>query len=120
MAGKAAKPSFFDNYTDLGGGGMYLKSDEKQFLIENGVAFDIVGITHDPDNSYGPRYVAFCKIPDPGTGEPEEKKIGFPTGSGVDSRDSMLKAMADYLGDGGEPVSVKLTKPGRAILIESA
>lgn len=113
--------SFFDSYKDLGGGGTYLKSDEKQFLIENGVVFEITGLAMDEENQYGPRFVAFCAIPNADSGEPEDKKISFPVGSGAESRDSMLRAMEKYLADeGAEPVRVKLTKPGRAILLTPA
>lgn len=118
---KGSGMSFFETFKDLGGGGSYLKSDEKQFLIENGIAFDIKGLALDEENQYGPRYVAFCDIPNEETGELEERKISFPKGSGAESRDNMLHAMDEYLsGEGAEPVSVKLIKPGRAILIVNA
>lgn len=110
---------FFDNYQDLGGGGTFLKSADKQVLIENGIPFQITGVAEDPLNEYGPRFVAFCVIPNPETGEEEEKKIGFPTGSGVAGRDSMLAQMKAYLEseEEAEPIFVKLDKPGKAILI---
>lgn len=114
-------PGFFDNYTDLGGGGKYLSSDEKLQLIENGITFSIKALTYDADNQYGPRYVAFIDVPAVETGEIEERKIGFPVGSGAESRDAMLKAMDEYLkGDEAEPVKVKLEKPARAINIVPA
>lgn len=113
--------AFFDEYQDIGGGGKYLSSDEKQFLIDNGIAFEINKLAVDEDNQYGPRYVAFVTVPNQESGEGEERKVGFPLGSGAESRDSMLKAMDRYLqGEDGEPVKVKLSKPGRAILIEAA
>lgn len=112
--------SFFDSYTDLGGGGSYITAAEKQFLIENGVAFEITGLTFDPENQYGPRWVAFIKAPNQ-EGEVEERKVGFPHGTGAGSRDAMLDAMSKYLqSDEAQPVKVKLSKPGRAILIEKA
>lgn len=115
------KPGFFDDYVDIGGGGHFLKSQEKLDLIEQGVPFKITAIHEDPDNEYGPRYIAFCQIPNSETGEDEEKKIGFPTDSGVNSRDAMLRAMKDFLdSDDAEPVLVKLSKPGRAIMIVAA
>lgn len=113
--------SFWDSYTDLGSGGKFLSAAEKQFLIENGVEFEIVGLQEDPQNSFGPRFVAFLKVPNPETGEEEERKVGFPVDSGVSSRDSMLEAMKGYLdGPDAEPVKVKLSKPGKAILIVAA
>lgn len=110
---------FFDGYTSTAGGGKYISSDEKQVLIDNGVSFDITALVHEPENKYGPRYVAFVTVPNPEAGgEPLEAKIGFPTDSGVDSRDNMLRAMDSYFSeDGAEPVNVKLTKQGRAIQI---
>lgn len=112
---------FFDSYQDLGGGGTFLKSAEKQVLIENGIGFQILSIVEDPLNEYGPRFVAFCEIPNPENGEIEEKKVGFPTGSGVGGRDAMLAQMKEYLaGKDAEPVWVKLDKPGKAILIVPA
>lgn len=112
---------FFDNYQDLGGGGSWLKSAEKQVLIENGISFEITKVVRDDENEFGPRWVAFCTIPDEDTGEDTECKIGFPINSGVDGRDTMLGQMSEYLnGDNPEPVIVKLDKPGKAILIVPA
>lgn len=112
-------PGFFDNYKSTAEGGKYISGDEKQVLIDQGVVFEITGLTLDPENQYGPRYVAFVTIPSAEEGgEPLEGKIPFPTGSGVDSRDTMLAAMKEYFGeDDSEPVKVKLTKVGRAIHI---
>lgn len=108
---------FFDGYKDLGGGGVFANPLFKQELIETGKTFQIVGVTHDPENIYGERFVAFCIIPND-EGEDEEVKIGFPVGSGVGGRDAMLKAMSEYLaGDDPEPIFVKLEKPNKAILI---
>lgn len=113
--------AFFDNYQDIGEGGKYVSGDEKNFLIENGIEFEIQGLTYDAANKYGPRWVLFCQIPNAETGEPEERKLGFQTESGADTRDAMLKAMDDYFhGDNAEPVKVKLEKPGRAVFIRPA
>ena len=113
--------AFFDTYVDKGAGGRFLSAADKQVLIENGIPFKITGLTWDPDNEHGARFIAYCSIPDADTGEEESRKIGFPVGSGVDSRDDMLRAMKEYLdGEGSEPVSVKLEKPGRAIFLVAA
>lgn len=113
--------SFFDEYVDIGGGGLWLASEQKQVMIENGIVFQIKGLAIDEDNQYGPRYVAFCEIPNTETGDLEPGKIGFPIGSGADSRDAMLKAMSKYLeSEDAQPVFVKLEKPGRAILLVAA
>lgn len=114
-------PAFFDSYTDLGGGGRFLSAADKQVLIENGVPIKITGLMLDEHNEHGPRFIAFALVPDVETGEDEERKIGFPVGSGVGSRDAMLEAMKVYFdSEGAEPVSVKLEKPGRAIFIVNA
>lgn len=110
---------FFDNYKSTAEGGKYLSGDEKQVLIDNGVVFDITALTWEPENQYGARFVAFVTIPPAnGDGEPMEAKIPFPFGTNVDSRDNMLKAMQEYFDkEDAKPVSVKLTKVGRAIHI---
>lgn len=114
---------FFDTYKDLSGGGTFMKKDEKDFLIQNGVVIQITGLQEEgPDefNKNG-RWVAFSQVPNPESGEPEERKISFPIGTNVPTRDSMLTAMKQYFNEeGSEPVSVKLTQPGRAILIVPA
>lgn len=113
--------AFFDNYKDLGGGGRFLSAADKQVLIENGVPFKITGLQFDEHNEHGPRFIAFVLVPDVESGEEEERKIGFPVGSGVGSRDSMLEAMKEYFdGKDSEPVVVKMEKPGRAIFLINA
>lgn len=123
--------SFFDEYIDIGGsGGAWMSAAEKQVLIENGIPFQITEVADDDQNQYGPRYVLFVKVPDPETGEDEERKIGFAKvthdedgkiEAGVESRDRMLVQMQEYLSrDGSEPVTVKLTKIGRAQILQQA
>lgn len=108
---------FFDNYKDLSGGGKFLKSAEKQFLIENGITFQVTDVVEDPLNEFGARFVAFCVIPNE-DGVNEFKKVGFPTGTGVDGRDALFASLKDYLaGDKAEPVFIKLEQPNRAILV---
>lgn len=100
---------------------MFLKGEEKQVMIDNGVPFKITGLAWDPHNEHGPRFIAFTLIPNPETGEEEERKVGFPVGSGVASRDAMLEAMKVYLDEeGNDPVIVKMEKPGRAIFLVNA
>lgn len=112
-------PDFFDGYKSTAEGGKYLSAEEKQVLIDNGVVFEITALTYDPENQYGPRWVAFVTIPPAEEGgEALDAKVAFPTGSGVDSRDNMLTAMNEYFGkEDAEPTKVKLTKVGRAIQI---
>ena len=128
--------SFFDEFVDIGGsGGSWVGAAEKQALIENGIPFTITAIHDDDDNQYGPRFAVFALVPDPETGEEEERKFGFAkverdedgkvTG-GVVSRDRQLNAMkhgsGSYPGldNGGDPIMVKLTKVGRSQILQQA
>lgn len=111
--------SFWDEFKDVGGG-QYVSAEEKAALIENGVAFQILAIADDPGNKYGPRYILKVSLPNPLTGENEERNIGFQQGT-VQSRDRMLAAMQDYLASAdAEDVFVVLEKVGQAILIRNA
>ena len=122
MAATKAKKGFFDSYRDTGGGGKFVGNDEKQFLIQNGITVKITGLQFEPENEHGPRWVAFCLIPNAETGDEEERKISFPTETNVPTRDAMLSAMKQYFDEeeGADPVAIKLHKPGRAILIVNA
>jgi hypothetical protein len=125
LAAKKTEPAnqgFFDQYKDLGSGGSFMKKDEKDFLIQNGIIFEITGLQwEDPDefNKDG-RYVAFCQVPDAETGEPEERKISYPIDTNVPTRDAMMVAMKEHFDAGGEAVEVKMIQPGRAILVINA
>lgn len=123
--------SFFDEYVDISAsGGSWIKADEKAVLMEQGIPFQITAIEDDDENRYGPRFVAFVLVPNPETGDEEERKLGFPKVErdgegavigGVESRDRMLVQMQEYLSrDNAEPVLVKLEKVGRAIIIRQA
>jgi len=110
--------SFWDEYKEIGGN--YLKAAEKDVLMENGIPFTVTSVTLDNHPQYGERYVASVNVPNPETGEEEERAISFPFGT-VESRDRMLAQMAEYLGrDDAEEVKVKLEKAGRSILVRQA
>lgn len=110
--------SFWDEYKEVGGN--YIKADEKQVLIDNGIPLTVTAVVEDQHDSYGPRFVASVTVPDPATGEDEERAVSFPIGT-VESRDKMLRQMADYLGrEDAEAITVKLEKAGRSILIRQA
>lgn len=113
------KMSFFDEYKEIGGN--WVSADEKQVLMDNGIPFEIQDVVEDDHNQYGPRFVAHVLLPNPETGENEERVIGFPKGT-VESRDRMLSQMQEYLERDGdkEPVMVKLEKVGRSIIIRNA
>lgn len=112
---------FWDNYTDINAeGGDYIGAAEKQVLIENGIPFEITDVKLDPHNQHGPRYVAFVNVPNPETGDEEERKLTFPSESGVESRNRMLAAMEEHFAGGGTSVRAKLEKKGRSILVRQA
>lgn len=111
--------SFFDTYQEIGGN--FIKADEKAAMMEGGIPFTIKSIVEDPANKYGPRYVLGLLVPNPETGDEEERSLGFQTGK-VESRDRMLAQMKDYLEGEGEkePVVCKLEKVGQSIIIRQA
>lgn len=109
---------FWDEYKEIGGN--FIKADEKTVMIENGIPMRVQDVIEDQNNQYGPRYVAKVIVPNPETGEEEERAISFPIGT-VESRDRMLAQLVDYLArDDHEEVVVKLEKIGRSILIRQA
>jgi hypothetical protein len=109
--------SFFDGYKDIGGG-QYVGSDEKDVLIENGIPFQMTDVVYQEESKFGERFVTRVLLPDPETGETEERLLSFGVGT-VESRDRMLRALAEWLDEGdNEPPYVKLTRVGRAVIIE--
>jgi hypothetical protein len=114
--------SFFETYKApaQGAGGKFLIAAEKKVLIDNGIPFQITSLQFDEHNEHGPRYIATVNVPNPETGEEEERRVGFPVGTNVQTRDSMLDAMSKYFDEGGDPVTVKLEQTQRAIFIVPA
>ena len=115
---------FFDTYEDTGGGGVYIKGDEKKVIAESGIPFTVTEVINDDENMYEgkkqPRFVLVIDLPSAQTGEPEERKLSFPKGT-VESRDRMLSQMAAYLAtDSPEDVVVKLAKVGRSFILQQA
>jgi hypothetical protein len=108
---------FWDTYEDLGGN--YVKADELEVLMENGIPVTITGVSEEDHPKFGERYVLKLQVPDPESGDESDRLKSFPTGT-VDSRDRMLSQMKTYFEDGGEPVSAKFEKSGRAILVRQA
>jgi hypothetical protein len=108
---------FWDEYTEPVGS--WVKADEKAVIMDNGIPFKITAVT-EGDYKGEPRYVVEALVPNPESGEDEERLFGFPIGT-VESRDRMLKQMGEYLGrDDAEPVVVKLEKAGQSHLIRPA
>lgn len=123
MPPKAKSQGFFDTYKDTGpaaGGGTFVKKDEKDWLIQNGITIKILGLAFEPDAEHGPRWVALTEIPNAETGDWEERKMSFPVETNVPTRDAMLTAMHEYFQENATPVEVKLIQPGRAIHIVNA
>lgn len=107
---------FFDEYKDIGGG-EYVGADEKAVLIESGIPFQMTDVVYQEESKFGERYVTRVMLPDPETGETEERLMSFSAGT-VESRDRMLKALQEWLDDAdNEPPYVKLEKVGRAVII---
>lgn len=110
---------FFDTYVDFGSA-KYVTRDEKNVLMNNGIPFTIKSVTRDDDNKFGPRYVCSVLLPDPTTGDEEERNMAFSIGK-VESRNRMLGQLSEYLkGEGAEPVRVKLELNGQSHIIRPA
>lgn len=106
-------------------GGKYLSAAEKNALIENAVALQIVGVRFDDKNQYegrsAPRFVVTFMVPNPLTGENEERLAGFALSPDGSSRDRLLEALVDYLQDeDADPVFVVLEKIGQFVAISKA
>lgn len=111
--------SFFDNFKDIGGGD-YISSAEKIAMTETGIPFQIVDVVYQEESRFGERFVVRIVVPDPETGDTEERLMSFGAGQ-VDSRDRLLRALMEWLAEAdNEPPTVKLTKSGQSYLIERA
>jgi hypothetical protein len=115
---------FWDDYVDEGGGG-YVSADEKAALIDNAVAIQILSVREDDENQFqgklSPRFVTTVNIPNPLTGEDEERILPFGKVAGGSSRDRMLSALIEYMDeDGSEDVFVVLEKIGNFIAVRKA
>lgn len=111
---------FFDEFQDTGAGN-WVKKPEKDELIASGQTFPVQRVDEVDSPQYGERFVVTTTLPTGENGEDEERKISFPKGSGVESRDRMLEAIAKWLDDpANEPPQVKLYKVKQSILIADA
>lgn len=101
-------------------GGAYINAAEKKAIAEAGIPVTINSV-REGDYKGEPRYVLSVTVPNPETGDDEERLLAFPIGSGVESRDSMLKALAEYLdGADAEPVKAKIELKGKSYLLREA
>lgn len=101
------------------GGGNYVSAAEKKVMAENGIPFTIQAV-RQVFKFENENYELSILAPNPETGEDEERTLSFTIGSGAESRDNMLHGLKAYLDDGGEPVTAKVTKVGRAYFIAQA
>lgn len=106
----------FDKYKSSGN---YITAEEKKVLAENGIPFDVLAV-RDKEKFDQQHYELTIRVPDPETGEDEERTLSFPIGTGADSRDATLKGLKEYIEETGEEVRSKVTKIGRAYFLESA
>ena len=100
-------------------GGNYISGAEKKVLAENGIPFVVTGIK-EREKFDQEHYELAVLVPNPESGEEEERTLSFPKGSGADSRDSMLAAMKTHIEETGEQVAAKVKKIGRAYFLEAA
>jgi len=111
---------FWDEYEDVGSLGTFIGAAEKKVLMENGIPMTVTKVVEDQQNQYGPRYVAQVVVPNPETGDEEERAISFPIGT-VESRDRLLAQLNEYLArEDADTVTIKLEQVGRSILIRQA
>lgn len=108
------------DFSKYEGGGAYMGAAEKKAVAEAGIPF-VVKAVKEGEYDGAPRYVLDIVVPNPETGDDEERLLAFPIGSGVESRDRMLAALKDYLeGADAEEVKAKLDKVGRSYIIRQA
>lgn len=105
--------SFFENYSDEGGG-TFLSKDEKQILIDEAVPFSIVSIERDAGDKYGERNLLTIEL------EGEQRKVGFSREKAY-SRNRMIDAMAEHLAAGGDPVVARIELEGKfQVLVDAS
>jgi hypothetical protein len=108
------------DFSKYDNGGNYLDAAEKVAIAESGIPF-VIKAVRDGEYDGQPRYNLDVIVPNPETGDDEERVMAFPVGSGVESRDSMLKALQAYLqSEDAEEVKAKLEKVGRSYIIREA
>ncbi len=109
------------DFSKYDSGGDWIKAAEKKVIAESGIPVRVIKIVEEEENRFDqPRFVLTVEVPDPETGEDAERKIGFPIGSGVESRDRLLYALMAHIDETNEQVDVKFEKIGQSYLIRSA
>jgi len=107
---------FFEENAELlkgSGGGNYVSEAEKIVLAEEGIAFPLVKVEFQPDNTFNgkprPRFVATTEI----EGEERLMSFGLSTTDNPSSRDRLLAVAREWLEAGKDPIEVKFEKIGR-------
>lgn len=100
-------------------GGKFITAAEKAVIAENGIPFKVVSIA-EKFKFENENYELTILLPNPETGDEEERILSFAIGTGAESRDAMLKAMKDYLDGGGDALDAKLEKKGRGYYLREA
>ena len=115
--GRCVIIGFFDTYED-DGGAPFLSKEEKAALVKSGATIGVTNVYAfmDAGQYPGPAYKLVLDI------DGEERVTSFKQNTNVDSRDSMLKAMAAHFADSeeAERVDVVLYKVGNAFLLKDA
>lgn len=128
------------DWDDYKGGGNYISAAEKKALAQSGIPFTVTAVRGPIEKGFErPAFDLDIIVPDPESGEDEERCLSFPYGSGAESRDRMLKGIQVYLKgvEGveadeengveavaavppGEPLKAKVVQIGRAYFLEPA
>ena len=109
----------FDGDKYRGSTGRFITKEEKNLLVQEGIPFQVVGIRQvfkfDKEN-----YELTILMPDPTTGEEEERVLTFPIGSGAESRDAQLAGLAAHFEENDEPWTAKMYQQGRGYYLQNA
>lgn len=104
------------------GSGDFITAAEKKALTEAGAPFDITGVTErDSRFEHDTEFAIKILVPEGVEDvEPGERVLTFAKGTGAESRDKTLAGMIEHFDEGGDDITAKLVKKGRAWFIEAA
>jgi hypothetical protein len=86
------------------------------------VAFDITGVKFEPEynvdgvkvGKYGDRYVLTVDL------DGEQRLLGAPFNTGMESRDQTIQNIEKYLGNGGTAVKARASSAGNGWVLDPA
>lgn len=111
------------DWNDYKGGGSYVSAAEKKAMADSGIPFTVNAVRGPIDKGFEkPAMELDITVPNPETGEDEERCLSFPYGSGAESRDRQLQGLKGYFDDGGKAEDLpkaKVIKIGRGYFIET-